>query len=327
MKYSCEMVQDLLPLYHDKACSGASRKVVEEHLSECGACRSLLQKYEHSVYDNLLQKESADMIGRYNRKVQRKSLYIGAGIAGVLLIPILVCLIVNIATGHALDWFFIVLTALMVLASVTVVPLVVSEQRMLWTLGSFTGSLLLLLLSSCLYGGGDWFLIAASGVLFGLSVFFMPLVVYRLPLSGFWCRQKGLLALSADTVLLYNLIFVCGWYSGSDRYWMPAFGITTVCMLYVWIFFAVVRYLRANGFIRTGICMLLTGVFGSTVSDLIRWIQDGCFYLSMRDANILSWQTDTLINANSYLLIFLAGVCGGLMFILAGLLKNRLQKK
>ncbi|MCI2055626.1 MAG: zf-HC2 domain-containing protein [Oscillibacter sp.] len=40
----CEIVQDLLPLYHDGVCSGESRKEVEEHLKTCPSCRKILSE-------------------------------------------------------------------------------------------------------------------------------------------------------------------------------------------------------------------------------------------------------------------------------------------
>lgn len=39
---NCNIVRDLLPLYHDGACSQESRRAVEEHLAGCGTCRRLL---------------------------------------------------------------------------------------------------------------------------------------------------------------------------------------------------------------------------------------------------------------------------------------------
>ena len=44
MKLRCEVVQDLLPLYLDKTCSGESAQAVGEHLDECPACRLELEK-------------------------------------------------------------------------------------------------------------------------------------------------------------------------------------------------------------------------------------------------------------------------------------------
>lgn len=43
MKLSCEIIQDLLPLYVDNACSPDSRKAVEAHLNQCPACNRNLQ--------------------------------------------------------------------------------------------------------------------------------------------------------------------------------------------------------------------------------------------------------------------------------------------
>ncbi len=35
MNISCEIIKDLLPLYHDGVCSVDSTKAVEEHLEHC----------------------------------------------------------------------------------------------------------------------------------------------------------------------------------------------------------------------------------------------------------------------------------------------------
>ena len=42
MKLSCPIVEDLLPFYHDNTCSKVSRKIIEDHLAGCPACRSVL---------------------------------------------------------------------------------------------------------------------------------------------------------------------------------------------------------------------------------------------------------------------------------------------
>ena len=38
----CNIIQDLLPLYHDGACSETSCRAVEEHLGNCEDCRRVL---------------------------------------------------------------------------------------------------------------------------------------------------------------------------------------------------------------------------------------------------------------------------------------------
>ena len=80
----------------------------------------------------------------------------------------LICLICNLAVGHTLDWFWLVLTGELVGASLTLLPILVKQYRGVITLGGFTLSLELLLLAACLFSGGDWFLLASAGVLIGL---------------------------------------------------------------------------------------------------------------------------------------------------------------
>jgi len=42
----CNIIRDLLPLVHDKACSQASRALVEAHVAVCDACRAQLSELE-----------------------------------------------------------------------------------------------------------------------------------------------------------------------------------------------------------------------------------------------------------------------------------------
>jgi len=42
----CNIIRDLLPLYHDRACSPASRAMVEAHVAACEACRGELEALE-----------------------------------------------------------------------------------------------------------------------------------------------------------------------------------------------------------------------------------------------------------------------------------------
>ena len=42
MKLSCDVIQDLLPLYHDGVCSEESKTIVEEHIATCAACKDML---------------------------------------------------------------------------------------------------------------------------------------------------------------------------------------------------------------------------------------------------------------------------------------------
>lgn len=60
MKLSCQIVQDLLPLYEDEVCSEDSREAVQAHLCECEACRSLCsQALPRMISEDRPQEEAA----------------------------------------------------------------------------------------------------------------------------------------------------------------------------------------------------------------------------------------------------------------------------
>lgn len=43
MSLPCDIIRDLLPLYHDGVCSEESGRLVREHLAGCGPCRAALE--------------------------------------------------------------------------------------------------------------------------------------------------------------------------------------------------------------------------------------------------------------------------------------------
>ena len=57
MKLSCEIIQDILPLYVDNVCSPDSRTAVEEHLIQCPACSRNLQAIQRPVITDGLTAE------------------------------------------------------------------------------------------------------------------------------------------------------------------------------------------------------------------------------------------------------------------------------
>ena len=59
MKYKCEVIQDLLPLYHDGVCSHESSVMVEEHLKECDSCKKALAAINKEITVPDASKEDA----------------------------------------------------------------------------------------------------------------------------------------------------------------------------------------------------------------------------------------------------------------------------
>lgn len=49
-KISCEVIQDMLPLYYDNVCSNDSKRMVEDHLLYCDNCKIELEKIQDEVH-------------------------------------------------------------------------------------------------------------------------------------------------------------------------------------------------------------------------------------------------------------------------------------
>ncbi len=207
MLIQCEIIRDLLPLYADDACSRASRKLVEEHLAECPACAEELEKLKNTEIEDGLKYEKNAVIEYGNRRFKKRTATVGSVVAGVFMIPILACLIINIFSGAGMGWFFIVLSSLALAASLILVPILVPEDKGFWTFCAFCASLVILLGVICLVSRGHWFWIASSASLFGLGVFFLPFVIRSRPLKK-WVdgRNRALLVIIADLVLFMNMM-------------------------------------------------------------------------------------------------------------------------
>ena len=246
MKYSCEIIRDLLPLYVDDVVSPSSRSMVEEHLAECPECRTMLARLKNEEAETAIAAEKETVIDAERRTFRRRSAIAGTVVAGILTIPVLVCLIVNLATGSGLGWFFIVLSALLVAASVTVVPLMAPENKGLWTLGSFAATLLLLFGVCCICTGGKWFFTASTAVLFGLALVFLPFVVRSPVFSKYLKGRKALAVMAADTVLFLLMMLAIGLRSGNPRFFPTAAAISLPLLAAAWGIFALVRALRKN---------------------------------------------------------------------------------
>ena len=125
---------------------------------------AVLEVSEHELLsgsEDTRQRDSYRLAERYIRLCRNTRLtqYIFYG--GILLI----CAIVNLAVSHRLDWFFVVLPCVLLCASLTLVPSLCAMNsrwepyRRILSLGGFTFSLELLLLHTCLYSGGNWYII------------------------------------------------------------------------------------------------------------------------------------------------------------------------
>ncbi len=191
---------------------------------------AVLEVSEHELLsgsEDTRQRDSYRLAERYVKLCRntRLSQYIIYG--GILL----VCAVVNLSTAGRLDWFFILLPAVLLCASLTLTPSLCAlssrwePYRRLLSLGGFTLSLELLLLACCLYVGGNWFGWAGMAVLFGLSLVCLPFLLRSPLLPEKYRRCKLSLYLAAETLMLLLLLLICSFYTGGGWF------IITACAL------------------------------------------------------------------------------------------------
>lgn len=102
MKLPCNVVQDLLPLYHDGVCSEESTELVQEHIATCAQCKDYLHSLkEDAAPDKVDAAGVLSAIGSAWKKSTKKALVKG------LLIAFLICAVLVGAFVTATQWKFI----------------------------------------------------------------------------------------------------------------------------------------------------------------------------------------------------------------------------
>lgn len=322
MKFDCDIIQDLLPLYTDDVCSTKSREIVEEHILECSKCKEQLSALENQSVTQELSNERNRVIETHLKKEKKRSTVIGLISAAVLMVPVVVCLICNLAVGHALDWFFIVLTSLMVFASLTVVPLLVNSKKILWTFCSFIISLAALLGAICIYTGGNWFYISVIPSVAGLVICFAPLIVRYIPLPAKAHRHKALITMIVESLAVFSIIAAAGIYSKYPGYWQAAIPITSYCLLVPWAIVLILRYLPIPKMFRASLASLVSSLLLAFVNYVIALSVNTIEGISLTAADFINWNSYTVngytINGNSEWFIIAAGAALTLIFLIAG---------
>lgn len=78
MKYPCDLIRDIMPLYHDEVASEESRKAVEEHFCECQKCKAYYavmceaDVVETNAFDEETEKKAAASYESVHKKVIKR---------------------------------------------------------------------------------------------------------------------------------------------------------------------------------------------------------------------------------------------------------------
>lgn len=259
----CDIVQDLLPLYHDGVVSDNSRKFVEEHLAGCEKCQNTLKMLDDEESELELHKEADNVLSEHYKKEKRIGLKVGLVFAGIFMLPVLIALFLTIP-GHSDFKTDAVLAASMLLVTcMIVVPLISKTQKFVRAfISSVLALLLLVFLVEMLYDGGNIivFLKTAVSTIFGLSVVFAPIVVRQMDLLPSLKNKKAILVIGWDTIWFYLMLVgdMLGYKNKGEGF---VFG--TAFVILVWVILLVARYLKVNRLIKTGLIIAAIGIWAS----------------------------------------------------------------
>lgn len=174
---------------------------------------------------------------------------------------IIPCFIIFIIKEHNTSKFFILLTSLMLSASLLNVPTLVDKNKGLITLAGFYVSLNLLLFSGNVYSGGDWFFMAFLSVTLGFCIVFLPFIIRCDFISRYIGNNKALICMAANTSMILAVVSYGTLKYGSGESFVTGIAAAVCVFVLVWGIFAVIRYTKINVFLKLSAVLAMTAVW------------------------------------------------------------------
>lgn len=191
---TCNIVQDLLPLYYDDVCSPSSKRLVEKHLKTCEKCQNTYNELKNDSIDSMIKKEADSVLKQHEKKEKSAAYKTGVIIAGLLLIPILITFIVCLSNGDGLNTFAVVTASMLLVAVMTVVPLMAQQKKLTKCIICGVFALLLIFFFVDRMYSSNEFMLWSVPTIFGLSIVLFRLSSEELSFH-LLCQTKKLLSL------------------------------------------------------------------------------------------------------------------------------------
>lgn len=169
------------------------------------------------------------------------------------LIAIAACFVCDIAIYHALDWFWIVLTAIGLGACFTNLPFLVKRNRLPICLGAATVCLLLLLTSCWAYGGGRWL---GGGLCITAVSLALPWGIWAI--WRFYGKWVAVLSACLTSLWVFLLLAVVWAFVGGDWLLKLAYPLAAVGVAFGWGYLGCILWLPAGRVLKAGVAALLT---------------------------------------------------------------------
>lgn len=168
------------------------------------------------------------------------------------------------------DWFWVAAVAVLFGVLLIALPLLLpalplpgwaARRKATIYLCTETVLLLLLLLVCCLYTKGDWFIMAAVSVVFGLGLFILPVILKQVLREQPLYFHKALLYFAIETGLFVLLLVVADIYTGAGVLFSISLPTAAICLTLPWGIMLLIRYLPVNGWFCGSACFAWTGLW------------------------------------------------------------------
>ncbi len=99
MRMKCEIVQDLIPVYHDGIASDTTNQEMRLHLRQCAECRKAYRNYCRSLHmelnETILTGEDAlhDQFAALSKRLRRRKILSTASVSSIAAVASLIALI------------------------------------------------------------------------------------------------------------------------------------------------------------------------------------------------------------------------------------------
>ena len=290
---------------------------------------------EHELITASIDKKSRD------EKVQAKKwrafsvswslfFYISYAIA---LIP---CFICDLAINKGLTWFWIVLSALLLAFTFTNLPKLIKKHKLILIPTSMYLALCLLLGVCCIYTHGNWFLIPALSVLFGLIIIFTPIYISKLKPFQKIKKFADFISVGIDFIALNILLIVIDIFTvtngHANNHWFLKIALPITLISYCFLnILLCVRFLKTNKLIKTSIILFFIDSL-YLIPPFLKFKNPELQKELAHDTNIFKadfsrWIPDSTLDNNIHLIIALTLIGLAILFFISGLLLHSKRKK
>lgn len=250
-------------------------------------------------------------------------------------ITLLTCFICNLAVNHTLSWFWIVLSGLMLTASLITLPHYIKKFKLLILSVAPLLSLILLLGICCIYINGNWFWVTTLPTVASFLIIFLPLYISKYNLPRIIKKFNFIFCALIDCLILILSLYVIEDFSLTYNYtnlkWCTNFALPIfLCgFAIIILIISIFQFKKLNAFQKLcfalsiiAVIYLPSQIFVNTILFNTLGIQKPLTY----KPNFSLW-TNPYINNNISVIIIASLIFLSIVFGIAGFLKSKKSHK